>query len=163
MQLLLWSLIILFGIAVLIDKVMSEEVALAWRDSTRELRGKIDELEIGVATTAANGLFCRLFDAIYGDHFWSRRRFVRSYLSSLLALSAITLLLDWETTHFGRLSLDDWRYFFATIVMVFVINTCADYFSLQETRWVLECSRKASFAKLCYWIIVDLAQQWEFI
>lgn len=157
MQLLLWSVIIIFGIAVLIDKVMTEEGLRTWRDSTRELREKVDELEIDVATTAANGLFRSLFDAIYDKHFWSKRRFVRSYLSSLLALSVITLLLDWEITHFGMAyrssSMLGYGYLF---LVVCIINTCADYFSLQETRWILGRSREATFAKLCGWAIVDL-------
>lgn len=156
MQLLLWSVIILFGIAVLIDKVMTEEGVRAWRESTRELRNKIDDLEIDAATTAAQGLFHGLFDAMYGARFWSRKRFVRSYLSSLLALGVITFLLDWETTYFGSIAFDDWEDLASISLLVFIINTGADYFSLQETRWILGRSREAAFAKLCGWAIVDL-------
>lgn len=155
MQLLLWSLIILFGIAVLIDKVMTEEGARAWRDSTSELRGKIDELEIGAATTAANDLFRRLFDAIYGEYFWSRRRFVRSVFSSLLALTAIVLLLDWESTIFGR-NIDQQVGLIAAFIFMILINTCADYLSLQETRWVLGRIRESHFVELCAWAFFDL-------
>lgn len=156
MQLLLWSLIILFGIAVLIDKVMTEEAVRAWRDTTMELRGKIDELEIGAATTAANGLFRGLFDAIYGDRFWSRRRFIRSFFSSLLALSIIVLLLDWESTIFVRLSTTNQELLIAVLIIIFVINTFADYLSLQETRWVLGRIYESHLLKLCAWATFDL-------
>ncbi len=98
METLLWGLVCLFGVAALADKVMTGETVLAWRERTRELRDRVERMDVDAATAAANEWFIGLFDAIYDARFWSLRRFGRSALSSVLALAVITLLLGWEET-----------------------------------------------------------------
>ena len=100
---LIWTVIVLFGLAVVVDQLLTEEDVKRWRESTRRASARMDELGLDAAITNTHGMFCNLFDAIYGDRYWSRKRVVRSYYCSLLALGTVTLLLGWESTMFGRL------------------------------------------------------------
>ena len=161
METLLWGLVCLFGVAALADKVMTEEAVLVWRARTRELRDRVERMDVDAATAAANEWFVGLFDAIYDARFWSLRRFVRSALSSVLALAVITLLLGWEETVFGKIVASGSAgvgLFFIVVIVVFGSNLLADYFSLQETRWVLErCRRRRGGGRtIIGWIFVDL-------
>ena len=157
METLLWGLVCLFGLAALVDKVMTEEAVLAWRERTRELRGRVEQIDVDAATAAANEWFIGLFDAIYDARFWSLRRFGRSALSSVLALAVITLLLGWEETAFGALVEEgDWVIWMLIGTLVILINLIGDYFSLQETRWVLGRSQRSpGMRTLILWLIFD--------
>lgn len=162
MLLLIWIIIVLFGLAVVVDQLLTEESVRQWRASTRDLRRRMDKLDMDTAITAAHGLFCNLFDAIYGSRYWSKRRLVRSYYSSLLALGTVTLLLGWDTTVFGRVVDSVGTDEFAILMLgaclaVFVLNPCADYVSLQETRWILGRDTNRSPAMLVLLGVIDLA------
>ena len=157
METLLWGLVCLFGVAALADKVMTEEAVLAWRARTRELRGRVEQIDVDAATAAANEWFVDLFDAIYDARFWSLRRFGRSALSSLLALTVVTLLLGWEETALGSL-VEERRWVILVLLgfLVILINLIGDYFSLQETRWVLGKSQRSSGTlSLIGWLVFD--------
>lgn len=161
METLLWGLVCLFGVAALADKVMTEEAVVAWRARTRELRGRVEQIDVDAATAAANEWFVGLFDAIYDARFWSLRRFVRSALSSLLALAVVTLLLGWEETILRLLAETGREGYLFNLALLAIIafgsNVLADYFSLQETRWVLGRSRAGSgIVSLFCWIVFDL-------
>ena len=162
MFLLIWTIVVLFGLAVVVDQLLTDEGVKRWRESTRDLRRRTDELGFDAAIMATHGLFCNLFDAIYGRRYWSRKRFVRSYYSSLLALGTVTLLLGWDSTVFSRL-VDavgtDHLYgmVWGMSLAIFIMNPCADYFSLQETRWILGRHTNHSPAMLALLGLVDLA------
>ena len=161
METLLWGLVCLFGLAALADKMMTEEAVLAWRERTRELRDRVEQMDVDAATAAANEWFVGLFDAIYDARFWSLRRFVRSALSSVLALAVITLLLGWQETIFSLAAEVGRTRYMAGLVFIAIIafgsNVLADYISLQETRWVLGRSRAGSgVGYILCWIVIDL-------
>ena len=161
METFLWAVICIFGIAALIDRVMTEDAVRAWQRSSMDLRDRLLVLDITEATRIANVWFRGLFDAIYGERFWSFRRLVRSFISSVLALTVITLLLGWETTLFETLDFERTGYFFfgqlvGLLVMILILNTGGDYFSLQETRWVLGRCAEAGLIKLLGWVVFDL-------
>ena len=162
MFLLIWTIVVLFAFAVIVDQMLTERSVTRWCESTKDLRRRIDEHGLDVAVTATHRLFCSLFDAIYGSRYWSKKRFVRSYYSSLLALGTVTLLLGWDTTIFFRLvdsvGTEDFRRIVVGMsVAVFVMNPCVDYFSLQETRWILGRHTNHSLAMLALLGVVDLA------
>lgn len=162
MLLLIWIIVVLFGLAVVVDQLLSEESVRRWRESTRDLRRRMDERDLDIAITATHSLFCNLFDAIYGSRYWSRKRFVRSYYSSLLALGTVTLLLGWDTTVFLRLvnsvgTGDFGRIMVGMSLAIFVMNPGVDYLSLQETRWILGRHTNHTPAMLVLLGLVDLA------
>lgn len=158
---LLWLLIVLFAVAALVDNVMTDSRVQQWRQSTREMRRKIAELDLDAAIKRVNSLFCELFDTVYSAQYWSARRIARSYFSSLFAVGTAALLLNWETTTFGRLEgytgEEFRRHLAGLLVGVLLLNPCADFISLQETRWILGRSRNAGPGKLVLLGVLDLA------
>ena len=157
--LLFWIVIVLLGFAVVIDGLLTDDQVQAWRKKTRSLHRLIEKLDSREAILTAHKMFCDLFDAIYGKKYWSWKRCQRSYLSSLVALGGVTLLLGWDTTRLGS---DDLRgedaayHIFGVLVGIFVMNTVADYLSLQETRLVLERSKHSGVGSLIAIAAFDL-------
>ena len=162
MLLLIWTIVALFGFAVVVDQLMSEQGVRTWRESTRDFRKRMDKLDSDAAIATTHGMFCSLFDAIYGSRYRSAKRFLRSYYSSLLALCTVTLLVGWQSTVFGRVrdsvGTDDFFMMIAGVSLaVLVLNPCADYISLQETRWILGRNKNPSPAMLALLGVIDLA------
>jgi len=164
METLLWGLVCLFGVAALADKVMTEEAVLAWRERTRKLRDRVEQMDVDAATAEAHEWFVGLFDAIYDVRFWSLRRFGRSALAGGFALGIVVLMLGWGGTIFvttfekGRfVGVDEMFLWLSVVLFPIVFNLIADYFSLQETRWVLGTVRRgANLTAILFWVLVDL-------
>ena len=160
MELLLWAIITLFAVAAVTDRVLTEDAVRAWRDSTLTFRRRLRELDAGAAMREANRWFGGLFDAIYGERFVSRRRFIGSCLSSTFALTFIILLLGWleEMTNIrGGGDVMARRTVLDALMFGFALNLIPDYLSLQETRWVLKRAEGARPLVLSGWFVFDLA------
>ena len=158
MEALATTMILILITALIIDAVLREEDVQRWRAASRETRGKLNELNVGEMTTAANQWFRDLFDAVYGARFWSGKRMLRSFISSIFALVCFTLVIGWEGTIFGEPDVVDnviGQIF--VLLVIFFCNLMGDYLSLQETRWVMDRSQGSKAPTLVLWLIFDLA------
>ena len=154
---LITSIILVVAVAVIVDHVINEEAVRKWQDKTREARRHLDTLDVKKATIESNRWFLGFFDAIYDDHIWSRKRLIRSCLSSVLALFIIGILLQWQESRFASALKDDpSAQLILVLASLIVANLFADYFSLQETRWVMRQSAKVGTLGLAMWSIFDL-------
>lgn len=153
---LLVAFVWLMAMATLIDLVIGSEAVRAWRANTRALEQRLDEMDVLSATRAASRHFRDLFDAIYHPAFWSGQRFVRSCISSAFAVGMVIAGTHWM---FGDLSVINqeiiWRYPFYILAFL-LINLIADYFSLQETRWILSLNRAGYLWLTFVLFVVDL-------
>lgn len=154
MLLLLWFIVLLFGCALIVDRILSEKQVQLWRETTRDMRQQVYNLDIHSAIASSHNLFCSLFDTVYGERYWSRKRLFRSYYSSILAVGIVAALIGWESTVFGRVG--DPKILIGVTIAIFVLNAGADYLSLQETRWVLSLGRNPSIWRLGILLVVDL-------
>ena len=159
MAALITALVIILVAAWVIDEVMKEDDVRAWRAASRAARNRVTGLDVAQLTVVANERFRGLFDAIYGGSFWSRKRFIRSCLSSLFAIVVIVLIIGIEDTLLifalefydvdGELSL-------ILLSLVVFTNFIGDYLSLQETRWVMGRSQRSKVPGIAFWFAFDL-------
>ena len=153
MQMLMGCVAILFITASVIDWLLAR--------STVDLRARLREAgttherdRYAGLVTSANVLFCDLFNTVYGKTFWSSRRFSRSCLLSITTLFFVALLIGLDNAFSPGLPKD--REYFISYGISLLINLVADYFSLQETRWVLQRARGSSIVGVLGWVCIDL-------
>ena len=156
MEILIGCLAVLFVSASTIDWLLGRST-INLRERLREARATQERDRHAGVVTSANILFCDLFDAIYGKSFLSWRRFSRSCLLSVVMLFFVSLLIGLDRTFLPPSGdpIPTWLYFMSYGISL-AVNLVADYFSLQETRWVLERARGSSLMGVSGWVCTDL-------
>ena len=154
MELLVGCLAVLILTASIIDWLLKDEAIIALRRELQKTGEKITDLNTGAVVLSANRLFCQIFDALYGPHTWSWRRFSRSCFLSLLFVLFSILIIGFENTFLG---VDEDLVVLVYVTALFAsVNILADFVSLQETRGVLEYARGKGIAALGIWVCIDL-------
>ncbi len=151
-------------LSVAFDKFLLSRRLNQWRKGVRNVWVKLNTPGSQGLIHDANNLFCDLFDAIYGKHTFSWRRITASVLSTLVGLVVLILVLGFENTIFQdalqdalneRYKIDWWKAGFV-IVFPFVLNLIPDFFSLTETRFILETSKNHHLLGICGLLVLDL-------
>jgi len=157
----LMAVVALLGQA--LDALLRTERLADWRWGMAHLWARFDTHGAAGLTADAHALFCDLFDAVYGRRALTRQRAFASILSTGLALLVLTLVLGYENTYW-RYALEDtfepafdWEHFLLLAVSPLVLNLVPDFFSLVETRWVLERARHRGTAGVAGMLLLDLA------
>ena len=162
MRMLIGFAAILFLTGTIIDRlVKSESIFQIRRQQSNSLR-PLFEHNVVKLILATHSLFCDLFDAVYGQRLWSVQRLSRSIgLTTLFILFSI-LVIGVENTIFYNWGLFEnpmafiFSEFGLVILAILSVNFIADFFSLQETRWVLGRVRGHGVFSLCIWMSIDL-------
>lgn len=157
----LMAVVALLGQA--LDALLRTERLADWRWGMAHLWARFDTHGAAGLTADAHALFCDLFDAVYDRRALTRQRAFASILSTGLALLVLTLVLGYENTYW-RYALEDtfepafdWEHFLLLAVSPLVLNLVPDFFSLVETRWVLERARHRGTAGVAGMLLLDLA------
>ena len=149
--------------AILDRQVLSNRLE-SWRRGVRRLWLKLNTPGASDLSQDAHKLFCGLFDLIYGKRTFTWRRVWASSASSLVALFVVTLVLGYENTvwfavegwldEFGRPA----QLALLAIVVLFAsfLNLIPDFFSLAETRWVLQLARGKGAGSIALLLVLDL-------
>ena len=162
MDLLLGCLAVLFIGAFVADRLVASRVIVALRSDFAVLTATIRNGEVPDVVLSAHQLFCRVFDAVYGQRIWSFRRLRRScYFSlvfvflSILVLGALNTFIEYIYDHYIS---DESESAIVIIVLggFIATNLLADFISLQETRWILGLVRGRGLVKLGILVCVDL-------
>ena len=154
-EILVGCLTMLFVSAFIVDWLLGKSTV----DQRERLRVANTPQEQGLyaaVVTSANVLFCQFFDAVYGENFWSWRRFLRSCFLSGLALFFVALSIGLDRVFMRPSEISASQYFMSYSISL-AINLVADYISLQETRWVLGRTRNSSTMAVLGWVCIDLA------
>ena len=126
-----------------------------YRDAfKREVKEDLAALLVDISSENKNKvdwpiLFIKFFDSIYSKRFFSWKRIIMSLLTSYLILFTIPIIV-------GQGEGYDSEGAFTIFAYGTIINVIPDYFSLQETRWVLKMlSKSSAIIKKGFWILVD--------
>ncbi len=152
-ELLLASLTVLFIVASVVDWV-SESHHL--RVPMQRIAKALADLETGRVVLSAHTFLCDAFDDVYGRAFLSWRRVRRSCLFSLAFVLCSVVFVGFENTLFA---LDlEMRWLVGLGASLLLLNCVADYFSLQETRWVMARAGvdPVTTRSIAMWVCVDL-------
>lgn len=158
MKIIIGSVISIYICGSFVDWFLGSTSMEKYRRRTFSIRQKLAELDVGLAIQTFNAQFLYLFKVVYGEKFWSLKRIIRSIISSLIAVGVISftiVLLAGETkspVEVIRLILEEP----AGSLAMFIINLFADYFSLQETNWIIQKSQGSNLFKLIGWTLCDL-------
>jgi len=163
---MIFLIIFITVIGVIIDLFIQKDNFSDWRQGFVELWKKLITGSNDLLHDA-NRLFCELFDKIYGSQSFSRQRIYASVLSSTIALVGISLILGVENTYFNIMfkhaqsiykinKTIDWNWLFRAMLYPIVLNIIFDYFSLLETRKLLEFSKNKGAVAVFGLIILDL-------
>lgn len=112
------------------NKEPRERVSL-WFEEKDSFRNSITKLSV---------FFNEFFDGIYGKYFFSLKRFIRSCTSSLIAITIIAIYTG-PTKAFSELTRLEHERPIILLTLVFG-NLIADYISLQETKSIMNLSKK---------------------
>lgn len=164
MEKLIGCVAILLATASIIDWIMADAAVSRLRHSKERAQRQLTTLGGGKAVVSANRLFCEVFDAVYGDEFWSWQRVRRSCFLSVIAYLCAFLLVGIERSAWW---IDDGLFldliggsrsglFFGIMLVFMPINLVADFLSLQETRWVMERARGSQVWGVAVWAALDL-------
>ena len=163
METLVGCLAILLVAASLVDWVLNDESVDRMRRGSRHAAGMLSAPDWNRLILSANALFLDVFDAVYGPKFWSWLRLRRSCILSMTFVAffiwfigADNTILGWS----GFLASDDespWMVAAQLAAVLTFINLVADFFSLQETRWVMERACSGRVRTLSAWVLVDVA------
>ena len=142
----------MFLFAVILDHLLKEEAAAAWKKASGEWWSNLDKESLHQIIVSANRWFLGLFDAVYGERVFSWKRTYRSILSSYLALLILTWLLWTTMDPVYRDSV-----FFATMLFAAIFyNLIPDYLSLQETRLIMQLSQDRPVGGIAILAVLDL-------
>jgi len=153
MFILLAIILSIFFIAMFVDRVLSEDKVKAWRATTWGAWESLGQIEFKEMVFKTNRWFLELFDLIYHNKMFSWKRVYRSMISSYLAVTVILFLFSVFTDEF--ISEINMKVFWAILIITGLFNLVPDFFSLQETRWVLNLSLKKKGRWLPIWFLVD--------
>ena len=154
--------------ATLVDKVGRRDAYATYRSSLHALATKLYDPAQPDVTAQARDVFCQLFDRVYGTTMWSRQRLLGSAISTLLGLFVALLAIGPSETVFGvlfRLSIEEsssgkWAsaglILTATMILTVVLNFVPDFFSLAETRLILDAANKRGVTGLIVLTVLDL-------
>jgi len=157
--------IIIAGSGAALDKLVLSSRLEAWRRNIGKLWIKLNTPGAKALAQDANQLYCDFFDYIYGRRAFTWRRVWASVLSSMIALVVITLILGFKNTWFGYFYyelMDDpdfmlsWSVSFLFVIFPTLLNLIPDFFSLIETRLVLNWSKGRGLLGIVLLIILDL-------
>lgn len=100
--------------------------------------------------------FCLIFDTTFGKHHFSKKRIKRSAIASVVSVVALYIIFN-DVLNLIDTNIPIWLSFTKVIALGAIINIIPDYFSLIETRWLLERFGKTqSFFKQLFLLLVDL-------
>ena len=125
----------------------------SWRENVQALWVKLNTQGAKGLTQDANQLFCDLFDYVYGEKHFSKRRVWASVLSSMIGLVVFTLILGYRHTIWAHGPSDE--LFF--LMLPVLLNFIPDFFSLIETRLVLVWSKGRGLLGIVSLIVLDFA------
>ncbi len=110
-----------------------------------------------------NSLFCDLFDLVYGEKMFSRRRLITSTISSISAYFILFSLTYYITVYAysGDLASADMTslsigHIFSGLFSIAVLNLIPDFISLAETRLVLRWSKNCGLLGMSFFIVIDI-------
>lgn len=137
--LILTSIALLAGTFKLLDFFVSDSEEKVLKNKLFDWWCHLSELRTVDAASNAKVKIQRAFETIYGEDHFSRRCFIASSLSSILAmiLCLIAFTLYWGSgPDFKSVDILD------GIIFWMAINLLVDYFSLIETRWIISLDKK---------------------
>lgn len=163
MELLVGCLAVLIVSASIIDWLLKDKALISLRHKLQETQEKITQLNLKAVVFYGNMWFCEIFDTLYGSNTWSRRRFFRSCFLSLIFILFSILIIGPKNTFLahavkppgGFISIPSKFFLYAGLLLT-IINLLVDFFSLVETRWVLEHARKKRIVAVGGWVCIDL-------
>lgn len=130
-----------------IDNIIGRTGLEEWRRSVLTLWARMSEDDPGKLTGDLHVAIVQFFDWVYGPKMWSRRRLIRSAVSSYVGLAASVLILGFSG------NADTLFWFF---VAGSILNLFPDFISLAETRWILRHAKEASPVKVTALVVLDL-------
>jgi len=154
MFILLAIILNIFFIAIFVDRVLSEKKVKAWRATTLAAWESLGQIKFKNMVVKSNRWFLELFDLIYDSKMFSWKRVYRSIISSYLAVIVVLFLFFVFTDELlSKISMD---VIWGILVVTGFFNLVPDFFSLQETRWILNLSLKKKGRWLPVWFLIDL-------
>lgn len=143
----------MFFFALIVDYVFKEGGVEAWRKASEQWWDSLGQVKFKEIIVAANRWFLELFDAIYGDKFWSWKRIYRSVLSSYFAVAILFAITGTAALDLPAAIGDVW---FLVMMIATILNLLPDFISLQETRWIMRLSLRKESVYLPLWLAIDL-------
>ena len=155
MELLVSIVFVLIISAFIVDWLLKDKANLFQIQNTSN---DFEEKDSSELIEYANSQFRSIFDAIYGEKTWTRKRFFRSTVMSVFFVLFAILLIDIDNTYIGSLFAeeDHWLFVVLTTLVMVCINIFVDFLSLQETRWVIGHAKGNKLTSLAFWVIVDI-------
>lgn len=164
MQVLFALVIVVLISALIIDRLLNEKAVLAFRVWAGKAERKIAGKSVQNSLTWANHLSTRLFDAVYGNDWWSLRRLWRSVISTTLALAAVHVIGGWEDSLLieaielvrGGNEDNDGKMIIAVSITVCLMVFVPDYLSLQQTRLLMGWADGSRGTMTLFLFVLDL-------
>ncbi len=151
-------------LAAFADRFLLSSRLEPFRKGLEKLWVQFDSPKAHNLTLTYNTIFCDLFDLIYGEKMFSKRRVVTSIISTISAYTILFSLGFFITVYAygGDLESADMTYLGAehiTLSMMFVVafNLIPDFISLAETRLVLRWSKNRGIFGMLFFIALDIA------
>ncbi len=147
--------------AFIVDWMLKDEVLVSQSSELKKFSLGTDEFAYHQQIGFVNKQFCLIFDAIYGKHTWSWKRFFRSTALSLFFVLFSILLIGIENSYLAPstkkfVGPNRTDHIIAISLIFGCYNVVIDFISLLETRWVLGRAQNAGKIALGMWIAVDL-------
>ena len=164
----LFTLIIcLYLLAYWLDRLFLKKRFAGWRSGVADLWSYLQVGRVSEATVKLNWLITQLFDEVYGVDHYSEKRLKRSVLSSIVGMLIFAYLIGFNsiinefTFLIGDLrgQMAPSHVFIIALVSSLVpifFNFIPDYFSLIETRMVLNLAGNKGALAILLLIVVDV-------
>ena len=141
--------------AIWIDRYLRTDRFKTWRQEVDNLWAGFKNRPESIFLGDINTLFCNLFDKIYGQRTFSKRRFGTSVVSTTFAMFIFTAVVGADMW-INMLDFDSIHLMIAMFVAPVFINFIPDFFSLAETRWILQLARRKKPIAIKSFLILDI-------
>lgn len=159
--------VMMFILALSMDRLFFQKGLESWREKLGELWKSISAGNLDGALSKLNVLICELFDYVYGKEHYSEKRLGRSIVSSLVGMFIFAYLFEIQDIYIEFMSAvsvaapqRDTSLFVVIIILSSMgpifFNLIPDYFSLVETRIVLQYARGKGIVGVLLLILVDI-------
>ena len=152
------ALLTIAVLGALTDRLILSTRLTLWRRRVGALWLKLNTPGARGLLADANQVYLDLFDEIYGERSFSRRRAIASAVSTSVSLTFVVLMLGYSATIFPELwealrTIDDDM--LVALGLVVLMNFVPDFFSLIETRLVLGWARGRSALTILLLLVLD--------
>jgi len=155
------------------DSFLRKETSNLWKNNFLLYFNKLNTPGYNTMLQDTNNLLCDLFDYIYGRQVFTWQRIKMSALSTTIALIGLTFIIGIEKSYWyhrfihlhNSLSLGIMNFDFLMsnikliLLIIFIpimLNFIPDFFSLIETRFLLEKSQKYKCSGVFFILFLDI-------